>query len=136
MEAQARFVSDTSFAPDTHSMQQLPALGVLPRLSRAEWDTVSAAFSDARADRPSASRRVLRRLVTLLTGIRAATPLASARLSASHHFVGTTRTQGAPSPRLWPELIARGSNKVQVEALALLSLEERGSLSNGGSASE
>jgi hypothetical protein len=141
MNFQARFVSDTPLRLGIDPVQRLPALGALPRLSRAEWDTVSAAFSDTRsgtcrADRPTALRRVLRRLGTLLTGIRAATPLASERLDALRRFVCTTRTDGAPSPRLWSELIACGFSEAQVEALALLALEERASLRNGGSASE
>ena len=141
MNFQARFVSHTPLSLGIHPVQRLPALGGLPGLSRAEWDTVSAAFSDTRsgtcrADRPAALRRVLRRLVTLLTGIRAATPLANEGLDALRRFVCATRTHGAPSPRLWSELIAHGYSEAQVEALALLALDERESLRNGGSASE
>jgi hypothetical protein len=141
MEHQVCFVSDAPPRSGSHPMQLLPALGALPRLSRAEWDTVSVAFSDAgigtcRADRPSALRRVLRRLVVLLTGIRPAPPLANERLDTLRRFVCTARTHGAPSPRLWSELIACGYSEAQVEALALLALEEGASLGNGGSASE
>jgi len=141
MEHQARFVSDAPLRKGIHPMQLLPALGTLPRLSRAEWDTISAAFSDVRigtcvADQPSALRRVLNRLAVLLTGIRPATPLASERLDALRRFVCTTRAHGAPPAHLWSELIACGFSEAQVEALALLALEQRESLRNGGSASE
>lgn len=137
MEHQAHFVSGAAPRPGTHPMQLLPALGALPRLSRAEWDTVSAAFSDARlgtcqADRPSALRRLLRRLVVLLTGIRPAAPLANERLDALRRFVCTTRSHGAPSPHLWPELIGCGYSEAQVEALAMIALEQRASLGTHG----
>jgi hypothetical protein len=141
MEHQAQLVSEATLGHDSHPIQLLPSLGALPRLSRAEWGTVSAAFSDARigtcqADRPSALRRVLCRLVLLLTGIRPAAPLANDRLDTLRRFVCTTRSNGSPSPHLWSELIACGYSEAQVEALALLALEERASLRNGGSAPE
>jgi hypothetical protein len=141
MEHQAHFVSDAPPRSGSHRMQLLHALGALPHFSRVEWNTVYVAFSDAgigtcRANRPSALRRVLRRLVVLLTGIRPATPLANERLDALRRFVCTARTHGAPSPGLWSELIACGYSKAQVEALALLALEEVASVGYEGSARE
>ena len=141
MNFQARIVSDTPLRIGVHLVQRLPDLGALPLLSRAEWDTVSAAFTDSRsgtcrADQASALRRVLRRLVTLLTGIRAAPPLANEGLDALRRFVCTTRTHGAASPRLCSELIACGYTEAQVEALALLALGEPASPRNGEPASE
>jgi hypothetical protein len=108
----------------------LPAIGGLPHLSRAEWDTVSTAFNDAwtgacRADQPSAIRRFGRKLLALATGIRTPAPLADDRLDTLRRFLCTTRTSGIPSSNLWSELLELGYSEAQIEALALLALEER-----------
>jgi hypothetical protein len=130
MQTQSNAGSGTRPAASGTLERKVPAVGRLPHLSRAEWDTVSTAFNDAwtgacRPDRPSALRRFGGKLLALATGIRTPAPLADDRLDTLRRFLCTTRTSGTPSPRLWSELLDLGYSEAQVEALALLALEER-----------
>jgi hypothetical protein len=130
MQTQSQRASDPRPSASSVSEHRLPAIGGLPHLSRAEWDTVSTAFNDAwtgacRANEPSALRRFGRKLLALTTGIRTPPPLADDRLDTLRRFLCTTRTTGNPSSRLWSELLEQGYSEAQVEALALLALEER-----------
>ena len=93
-----------------------------PALSRSEWQAVSIALNDAARCGCTPQDGKLARLYRLLTGNRAAQPLADRRLEAVRSFVCATRARRRPAEAFVPALRDEGFNDGQVQALALLSL--------------
>lgn len=105
------------------------------QLNSREWAEVARAFQESnlrvpsRAPRPGSAAAILSRITTFVLGPKPSQEPDTPRRQVLRNFIAATAARRRAAEEFVPALLSLGLNRVQVEALAMLTLPGRSSRS-------